>query len=316
MQQLLQDAKRLISSGVLILFSLLWPAAASAQEQILLILSNSNANYSQIADTIERQHQSVEFTRKQIAELKSLPQTRLAGFERIIAIGSGATELAIKAAKPGTQILSTFIPSQNFKRLSKDYKLLIDTNKLTVSATYLDQSLQRQLLLAQLIQPELKTLGFIIGEDSQPYLDQLMELAPRQNLAIKYARLKDDDSPIQRIQPIINSTELFLVLPDRTTFNPITAKWLLYLSYQNQVPLIAFSQNYVKAGAVAACITSPTDAGRQTADQLRNLLNDQPVATGYSSYFSVITNPRTARKLNLSIPTPERLQQQIQEAEK
>ena len=315
MQQLLQDATRLIRSGAWILICLLLSAAVSAQEPILLILSDNNASNTQIATTIEQHHQSRSFVRKQVDELKSMPHTRLAEFGKIIAIGSNATELAIPAARPGALIISVFIPSQTFQRLIGDFQVLIKTNQLKISASYLDQPLHRQLLLAKLIQPQLQTLGFIVGEDSQSYLDQLTQLTPLNNLKIEYAHLREDDSPIQRIQPIINRSELFLVLPDQVTFNPITAKWLLYLSYQHQIPLIAFSQNYVRAGAIAACITSPTDAGRHTADQLRALLNEESINSGYNPYFSVITNPRTARKLNLPIPTPERLVQQINEAE-
>lgn len=316
MRQLLQDAARgLISKGVLILISLLCPVVVSAQEQILLLLSSDSASYVEIADTIEAQHPRLSFTRKQVDTLRSLPQTRLAAYQRIIAIGSSATEATLQAAQPGTEILSTFIPMQKFQQLLEDYGTLIRTHQIQIRAAYLDQPLYRQLRLAKLIQPQLNTLGFVIGEDSQSYLDQLQSLAPQQNLALNFARLSENDSPIQRIQPVISASDLFLVLPDRVTFNPITAKWLLYLSYQHRVPLIAFSENYVRAGAVAACITRPEDAGMQTAEQLRQLLNGEPVATGYSRFYSVITNPRTARKLKLSIPTPERLLHQLKEAE-
>lgn len=281
----------------------------------MMLLSDDSARYEQIAASIRQQHPQLMFSERQVDETRSLPQTRLAGFKTIIAIGSHATELAIKAAEPASRILSTFIPSNRFQRLAKDYALLIRANQLELYTTFLDQPMHRQLALARLIQPQLSSLGFVIGEDSKRFLIPLKTQASNQNIALKYVELRGNDSPIKRIQPIIHATDAFLVLPDRTTFNPITAKWLLYLSYKDRVPLIASSRNYVTAGAIAACITEPEDAARATAEQLQALLNKQPVRQGYSHYFSVVTNPTAARKLELRIATPERLTQQLIEAE-
>ncbi|MBU2967652.1 ABC transporter substrate binding protein [Amphritea sp. 2_MG-2023] len=281
----------------------------------LLLLSSDSPAYQTVATSIISQGPTIPIDTSYPDNLTDNAATHLATYSLLIAVGTKATEFAMQFAAQDSVILSTFIPSQGFHKLSEEYATALKERGISTTAIYLDQPLERQLKLATQIKPDLKRLGFTLGPDSQYLLPQLESAATNLNLSLNYQTLTLESNPIQSIQPVMEDSDLFLVIPDQSTLNRTTAKWLLYMSLRNQVPLLAFSQNYVKAGAVAACITTPEEIGRYTAEQLHIIIQGALPLPSHSPYFTIITNPRVARKLGLKIKTADELQQTIVESE-
>lgn len=281
----------------------------------LLLLSSDSPAYQTVATSIISQGPTIPIDTSYPDNLTDNAATHLATYSLLIAVGTKATEFAMQFAAQDSVILSTFIPSQGFHKLSEEYATALKERGISTTAIYLDQPLERQLKLATQIKPDLKRLGFTLGPDSQYLLPQLESAATNLNLSLNYQTLTLESNPIQSIQPVMEDSDLFLVIPDQSTLNRTTAKWLLYMSLRNQVPLLAFSQNYVKAGAVAACITTPEEIGRYTAEQLHIIIQGTLPLPSHSPYFTIITNPRIARKLGLKIKTADELQQTIVESE-
>lgn len=300
---------------ICLLIALLLASCNVKAADSLLLLSSDNPAYESVASKIISQGPTIRMDTTYTDHLTGNARAHLAAYRLLITVGSLATEFAMQFAQQNSTIVSTFIPRQRFLELSEKYARELKQRKVSTTAIFLDQPLQRQLKLATEIKPELKRLGFTLGPGSQYILPELKEAAAAMKLSLNYQTLTLEDNPIQRIQPIMENSDLFLVIPDQSTLNKTTAKWLLYMSLRNRVPLLAFSENYVKAGAVAACITTPEDIGRYTAEQLHLIVGGFLPPPSFSPYFKVITNPRIARQLNLSIKTAEQLRQQIVEAE-
>lgn len=280
----------------------------------LVLLSSKSDAYQEVADVIISNTPDRQLDQQDLEQIIKQPEA-LNAYPLIIAIGTAASEYAFRFSAENSSLLSTFIPAVRYQELYAQHQDRLERLSIRSSAVFLDQPISRQLRLAQLIKPDLETVGFTLGQDSAPKLVELHSQASAMGIRLNYSSLSETDNPIQRIQPIIQNNDLFLVLPDKNTFNKTTAKWLLYMSFRNQVPLIAFSQNYVNAGAIAACISTPRDIGRFTAEQIR-LINDRYIPPAqYSPYFRVVTNPRSARKLEITIQAAETLQQQLLEAE-
>ncbi|WP_164549059.1 ABC transporter substrate-binding protein [Amphritea opalescens] len=283
--------------------------------ETLLLLSSDNPAYQTVATSIISQGPTIPIDTSYPDNLSNNTTSHLTGYSLLITVGSKATEFAMQFAAEDSVILSTFIPSQGYHKLSEEYATQLNARRISATAIYLDQPLERQLKLATQIKPDLKRLGFSLGPDSQYLLPQIESAAAKMNLSLTYQTLTLESNPIQRIQPVMENSDLFMVIPDQSTLNRTTAKWLLYMSLRNRVPLLAFSQNYVKAGAVAACITTPEEIGRYTAEQLHSIMQGTVPLPSYSPYFTIITNPRVARKLGLKIKTADELQQTIVESE-
>ncbi|MDO6565218.1 ABC transporter substrate binding protein [Amphritea sp. 1_MG-2023] len=280
----------------------------------LLLLSADNPVYHSVAEAIIDQGPTMSIETSYPEDLADNAH-QFTAYPLVIAVGSKATEQAMQFAAQDSVIVSTFIPSQRFHSLSKQYAASLTQRHIRTTAIYLDQPLERQLRLAKQIKPDLKRLGFSLGPDSEYQLPELQRIAIEMDLSLNYQTLTLESNPIQRILPIIKKSDLFMVIPDQSTLNRTTAKWLLYMSLRNRVPLLAFTQNYVQAGAVAACITTPEDIGRYTAKQLHKIIQGTLPPPSYSPYFTIITNPRVARQLGLSIQTAQVLQQIMVEGE-
>jgi putative tryptophan/tyrosine transport system substrate-binding protein len=91
--------------------------------------------------------------------------------------------------------------------------------------------------------------------------------------------------------------------PDGTLFNSTTVRPLILASLENRLPVIGFSESFVRSGAVAAVYPDYFDVGSQAALTAKNYLAGGSLAAGEKPRkLKVAANPRVARLLGLRIP--------------
>ena len=91
---------------------------------------------------------------------------------------------------------------------------------------------------------------------------------------------------------------------DATVYNPRSAQFVLRQMLQRQVPVVGFSENLVKAGALFAPCVNYQDIGRQTAELLAAVLRTGAPAGGTvqpPQRFNVVVNAHVSRLLNRPI---------------
>jgi putative ABC transport system substrate-binding protein len=91
--------------------------------------------------------------------------------------------------------------------------------------------------------------------------------------------------------------------PDGTLYNSTTVRPLILASLENRLPVIGFSESFVRSGALAAVYPDYFDVGSQTGELARNYLAgaNQPLNEKLRK-LKVAANPRVARLLGLRIP--------------
>jgi hypothetical protein len=226
-----------------------------------------------------------------------------------VAIGARACEQLLQH-NGQADLICTFIPRTTFESLSTLY----DNGQRRLSAVYLDQPLQRQLRLAHLLVPDAKSIGAMFGPFSTASRQLFDQASHREKLTPMSITLDEADNPIERLTPLIQQSDVFLALPDRALFNRATAKWLLYITLQQKVPVIGFSKTYVEAGALAAVYSTPGQIGQQTGELLRELDLSRPLPPpAYPKYYNVSSNPIVARTLDLSEPDNQALHRQLED---
>jgi putative ABC transport system substrate-binding protein len=108
---------------------------------------------------------------------------------------------------------------------------------------------------------------------------------------------------------------LLLAIPDTAIYNGGSIQNVLLASYRQRVPLIGFSPAYVRAGAMLALYSTPTQIGSQTARTARALLADAPVQALQSPVeFVVNVNVNVARSLGFRL-SEDALRLQLQNRE-
>jgi ABC-type uncharacterized transport system substrate-binding protein len=84
------------------------------------------------------------------------------------------------------------------------------------------------------------------------------------------------------------------------------------------VPVIGFSQAYVRAGALAAVHSTANQIGRQAGEWIAELAHTDNWQLGtprYPRYYSVAVNTQVAQSLNLNVRNENVLLQQLQQLE-
>ncbi len=288
---------------LLALLQLFIGTGAVAAPQV--IMSENSALYQLVAEEIGRRYQQP----LQLYSTDNTPSREQLNQGLNIAIGARACEQLLQHGG-NADLICTFIPRITFDSLAELYS----NGQRRLSAVYLDQPLQRQLRLVRLLVPEAKSIGTMFGPFSAASRQPFDEAAGEQQLTPLSITLNESDNPIERLKPLIQQSDVFLAQPDRALFNRTTAKWLLYITLQQRVPVIGFSKTYVEAGALAAVYSTPAQIGQQTGELLRDLDPSGPLPPpAYPKYFNVSSNPIVARTLDLAEPDDETLRLRLED---
>lgn len=82
--------------------------------------------------------------------------------------------------------------------------------------------------------------------------------------------------------------------------------------------MIAYSESYVKAGALLALFSSPQQIGRQTAELVNCFVvacDDLAIKEHHPKYFSVRVNKVVARQFGITTPTADEIETQLEALE-
>lgn len=99
------------------------------------------------------------------------------------------------------------------------------------------------------------------------------------------------------------SSDYLLMVLDNELYKRATAQELLLFSARNQLPLIAFSHNYVKSGALLSISSNFEANGRQAAKLGKDILSNTPIKRHFQAtdVFEVAWNNNVARAFGIEL---------------
>jgi ABC-type uncharacterized transport system substrate-binding protein len=110
---------------------------------------------------------------------------------------------------------------------------------------------------------------------------------------------------LETLQLLRDRVDLVLCFPDAALYNSATIKPLVLASLRYRLPVIGFSESFVRAGAVAGVYLDFQDAGARAADLVRKVLNGQTVPRLEGSRkCRIAVNQNITRLLGLSYTPP------------
>lgn len=273
---------------------LLLPVMAKAETPFVL-LSDSDRSYNGMLKALTEQHNGY-------LESEVLLNQAPSGHPFTLAVGSRACEAIIRLIDPDERALCIFLPSQTFADLTSNPKGQQLLAERRLSAIYLDQPLIRQMLLAKMLKPKMQTIGTVLGPGSDRQASYFSDAASSLGLTSLIGRLADSENPVRELTPIIEESDVFLPLPDSSVFNRASAKWILYLTLRNKVPLVGFSSSYAYAGAVVSVYSNVEQIAQQALEILNNREPGDPLpGPAYPDDFSITINQTAARNLGLTL---------------
>ncbi|MCF8173998.1 MAG: hypothetical protein K9K30_02045 [Burkholderiaceae bacterium] len=227
----------------------------------------------------------------------------------VVAIGTaaqrGMQELFANAITP-PPLLVVLVPRLVFERHADPIRLRAGT----MSAVFLDQHPARQIELIRQALPKARRIGVLVGTDWKDHTAGLAGAAKERGMELVISRV-ESAGIFTALQSLLADVDVLLALPDPEIFNGQTAGNILTAAYRRQVPLIGFSPAYVKAGALLALYSTPSQIGTRGGELLRQALAGKPwPPPQWPQEFSVRINQDVARSLGLALDE-QRLHEQL-----
>jgi ABC-type uncharacterized transport system substrate-binding protein len=186
-------------------------------------------------------------------------------------------------------------------------------NKNNISAIYLDQPIKRQIAMIAAVLPEAKKIGllFSASQDMAGYRKVIAE----RKLGLFEQKLESPASLYRDLESVLENSDVLLSIPDAEVYNSLSMRNILLATYRSKIPLAGFSPGYVRAGALCAVFSTPSQLAAQAVE-----LSRQFVAAGvlpapqYPGEFEVSINRQVANSLGIHVRENSVLTQEIKSA--
>jgi hypothetical protein len=288
---------------------LLWAVAAQAVPLDVAVVSGGEGGaYAEVVETLRAELGGDA----RITEVSWQQPDVPAQAEVVVAIGVKAFQ-AVAAGDVHQPVLGVLIPRSTFEKIIRQTARAQEGRHF--SAVYLDQPLARQLELVRQVLPGSARVGAVFGPDSRQLRNALEAEAERVGIKLRAERVASDEDLYPALQRVLEDSDLLLALPDPLVFNSGTIQSIMLTGYRYRLPVIGFSVAYVKAGALAAVYSTPTQLAHQAAELLRQYRGELPPPQ-YPRYFNVNSNAHVARSLGIHLPDEAVLLEKMMRAER
>jgi putative ABC transport system substrate-binding protein len=110
---------------------------------------------------------------------------------------------------------------------------------------------------------------------------------------------------LDALQGLRGQVDLVWCLPDRALYSPASITALILASIRNRLPLIGFSEGFVKAGAPVGFYASYREIGVQTAEAVRRFQEGRPPREKEAPRtIKTAVNERVLRLLGIELRAP------------
>jgi putative ABC transport system substrate-binding protein len=179
-------------------------------------------------------------------------------------------------------------------------------DKTRVHGVSLDIPARTQLRRMLAVLPKVKRVGVLYDpKKSAATVAEMKQAAAELGLEVVGQEIDAQSSLPEATALIVSRIDLLWAPVDSTVFNSRSAQFVLTQMLQSKVPVMGFSENMVKAGALLAPRVNYEAVGRQTAEFLRRVLNPngqlgEPVQAPQE--FQIVVNGRVLELLGNPIP--------------
>lgn len=301
----------------LLFFFLLFCVLASsraAEWAVVIVSSERSAAYQETADAMLAELVRGGVARRDVHQMTVAEWSAAGapGARLFITLGLDAAGVLARS-EVRTPVLCTLLPLASFERVLRDSGRRASSQ---FTALYLNQPLARQLDLARLALPQARRIGVLLGGESLAQRSQLEDAAETRGLKLVSAKVAPQESVFNDLKKILDDADLLLALADPQIYNSSSIQNILLTSFRARVPMLAFSPAYVRAGALLAVYSTPTQIGQQAGTMARSFLQGRPLGMPqYPQDFSVSVNEHVARSLGLNLE-PQALAERLRRLEK
>ncbi len=272
------------------------PIESLKPRHVYIVFSPDNELHSNIAQKIS---EDLKLRRPAIVVSTISPDKKIKTVE-------SKTDIIIGIGHEGMKSADKYYPGIKKLFISTDpnkYKLNKDRNR-NDAILYMTQSYCRQIRFIRQLNRQWKTISVLNSREKPVESKQLKQCANEHDITVYIVSTTDEKNISEKIKHALHHSDVLLALPDSNIYNSRTVKNILLTSYRYRKPVIAFSKNFVNAGALAA-IYSDTEKIALSASKLieQHFYSATPlVSINYPDDFDIDINKQVFRALDIPIP--------------
>jgi len=190
------------------------------------------------------------------------------------------------------------------------YSMILDPAKIVAEdskSTGVSMSISpdSQLQAIKNVLPQIKKIGLLYHPaGTGEFVLKAKRAADANGITLVAKEVYDSREVPDLLRSINNKIDAFWMIPDMTVVTPETIQFILLYSFQNNIPVITFSDKYVEMGALMSLEIDPYDIGKQAGEMARKFLS------GTDMNQIARTDARNS-KLTLNMITAEKLARTI-----
>lgn len=271
-----------------------WVPAMAKGVRIWVATSGNEAPYREAVAVLRDRLSNHEVVVRPWSEFLSVrePAPRL-----VLTLGAEAANRMTEASAewPKTVVVAMLLSRANLEKLADD-------RPGRVTGVYFDQPFSRLATLLRLAMPDRERIGALFGPSSQPYEGEFRQALKVSGLEPQVEAVKSREELPAGVRTVLDEADVLLAVPDTLVHNSQSAHFILLSAYKRGVPLIGYSESFVRAGAVAALVSTPEQIASQGADLAADLLGGGEVPPPRRPEgFRVMVNGNVARSLGIAL---------------
>lgn len=191
------------------------------------------------------------------------------------------------------------------------YMMILDPLKHHLTAAnmtgvLLDIPTDRQLKIMRAFLPSLRRIGMLYDPDkTTPKLKEAESYAAGYQFKLRGFAVGNEKEVPQQLRMLLSESEALWLVPDSTVLTDESIRFILESSVAKQVPVIGFSPEFTRLGALLSLSVDYGEVGREAGLLAKRILNgDQPLPLTPVpvQQIKITVNQKTARYLGITIP--------------
>jgi len=191
------------------------------------------------------------------------------------------------------------------------YMMILDPLKHQLTAanmtgTLLEVPVDRQLKIMRTFLPTLHQLGTLYDPaKTSSRVKEAIQQAAISDFQFKGFPVESDKDVPQQLRTLLSDVEAIWLIPDSTVLTNESIRFILESALARQIPVIGFSPEFTRLGALLSMSVNYGDVGRETGLLARRILDGErllPLNPVPSERLKITVNLKTARFLGITFP--------------
>jgi putative tryptophan/tyrosine transport system substrate-binding protein len=189
------------------------------------------------------------------------------------------------------------------------YMMVLDPLKHQLTAdnmtgTLLEIPIDRQLKIMRTFLPTLHQLGTLYDPaKTSSRVTDAVRLAINSGFQLRGLPVGSDKDVPQQLRTLLSDVEAFWLMPDSTVLTNESVRFILESALARQIPVIGFSPEFTRLGALLSMSVNYGDVGRETGLLVKRILDGErllPFDPVPIDRFKITVNLKTARFLGIT----------------